>query len=85
MSAENIEATKTFNAIVWLLGASCPSMHKSERHRNERKWSPRSVWHVLLTIGEAEHVPTFEAEVEEYKKHGIEFFAFWSWHDSLEL
>ncbi|MDB4664551.1 hypothetical protein OAE63_00980 [bacterium] len=32
----------------------------------------------------AEHVPTFEAEVEEYKKHGIEFFAFWSWHDALE-
>ena len=32
----------------------------------------------------AEHVPTFEAEIQEYKKHGIEFFAFWSWHDALE-
>ena len=32
----------------------------------------------------AEHVPTFEEEVEQYKKHGIEFFAFWSWHDALE-
>ena len=32
----------------------------------------------------AEHVPTFEAEIEEYKKHGIEFFAFWSWHDAME-
>lgn len=32
----------------------------------------------------AEHVPTFEDEIEQYKKHGIEFFAFWSWHDSFE-
>ena len=31
----------------------------------------------------AEHVPTFEAEILQYKKHGIEFFAFWDWHDSL--
>ncbi|MFK8111686.1 MAG: hypothetical protein AB8B91_05775 [Rubripirellula sp.] len=32
----------------------------------------------------AEHVPTFEQEIREYKEHGIEFFAFWSWHDSIE-
>ena len=32
----------------------------------------------------AEHVSTFEEEIKEYKKHGIEFFAFWSWHDALE-
>ena len=31
-----------------------------------------------------EHVPTFEQEILEYRKHGIEFFAFWDWHDSLE-
>ena len=31
-----------------------------------------------------EHVPTFEEEIQQYKKHDIEFFAFWSWHDSLE-
>ncbi|MCG8650630.1 MAG: hypothetical protein MI861_12410 [Pirellulales bacterium] len=30
------------------------------------------------------HVPTFEEEIKQYKKRGIEFFAFWSWHDSLE-
>jgi putative heme-binding domain-containing protein len=29
-----------------------------------------------------EHVPTFEDEILQYKKHGIEFFAFWSVHDS---
>lgn len=28
-----------------------------------------------------EHVPTFEQEILEYQKHGIEFFAFWSVHD----
>ena len=31
-----------------------------------------------------EHVPTFEQEILAYKKHGLEFFAFWSWHPSLE-
>ena len=32
----------------------------------------------------SEHVPTFEAEIECYKENGIDFFAFWSWHDSIE-
>ena len=27
------------------------------------------------------HVPTFEVEILEYKKHGIEYFAFWDVHD----
>jgi sugar phosphate isomerase/epimerase len=31
-----------------------------------------------------EHVATFEQEIEQYKKHNIEFFAFWSWHDAIE-
>lgn len=30
-----------------------------------------------------QHVPTFEQEVLEYKKHGLEFFAFWDWHDDM--
>ncbi len=29
----------------------------------------------------AEHVPTFEEEILQYKNHGIEFFAFWAVHD----
>jgi len=34
----------------------------------------------------AEHVPTFEAEIQAYQKEGIEFFAFWRTHDrALEL
>ena len=28
-----------------------------------------------------EHVPTFEQEIQEYKKNGIEYFAFWSVHE----
>ena len=28
-----------------------------------------------------EHVPTFEQEILEYKKHGIEYFAFWGAHE----
>ena len=30
------------------------------------------------------HVPTFEEEILQYKKHNIEFFAFWGWHDTFE-
>jgi hypothetical protein len=30
-----------------------------------------------------EHVPTFEQEILEYKKHGLEYFAFWSWHEEM--
>ena len=32
----------------------------------------------------SEHVEEFEQEIEQYKKHGIEFFAFWSWNDAIE-
>lgn len=28
-----------------------------------------------------EHVPTFEAEILAYQKHGLDFFAFWGQHD----
>ena len=28
------------------------------------------------------HVPTFEEEILQYKKHGIEFFAFWGTHET---
>jgi|GEM_PF-461699 len=29
------------------------------------------------------HISTFEEEIRQYQKHGIEFFAFWNWHDSI--
>ena len=33
-----------------------------------------------------EHVPTFEEEILEYKRHGIEYFAFWDVHpEALRL
>ena len=28
-----------------------------------------------------EHVPTFEEEILQYQKHGVEFFAFWNEHE----
>ncbi len=31
-----------------------------------------------------QHVESFEDEIQQYQQHGIEFFAFWSWHPSLE-
>ena len=31
-----------------------------------------------------EHVPTFEEEITQYKKHKIDFFAFWDWHEAIE-
>ena len=30
------------------------------------------------------HVAEFESAILAYKKHGIEFFAFWSWHPEIE-
>ncbi len=30
----------------------------------------------------SEHVPTFEEEILEYQKHGIEYFAFWDAHEA---
>ena len=30
-----------------------------------------------------EHVPTFEEEILAYKRHGLEYFAFWSWHPEM--
>ncbi len=31
-----------------------------------------------------QHVPQFEQEIQQYQKNGIEYFAFWQWHDSME-
>ncbi|MEI7699144.1 MAG: hypothetical protein WCK86_05065 [Planctomycetia bacterium] len=30
------------------------------------------------------HVPTFEEEILQYRKHDIDYFAFWSWHEAME-
>lgn len=32
----------------------------------------------------AKHVPEFEDEILQYKKHGLNYFAFWSWHEAME-
>jgi hypothetical protein len=30
------------------------------------------------------HILEFEDEILAYKKHGLEYFAFWGWHESME-
>lgn len=32
----------------------------------------------------APDVPTFEEEILQYKKHNLNYFAFWSWHEAME-
>jgi hypothetical protein len=84
VSAENVEATKNFQRDRLVAWCIVPF--------DAQKRTPSQRAEMVAKIGmarvaydwRAEHVPTFETEVEEYKKHGIEFFAFWSWHDSLE-
>jgi trehalose utilization protein len=54
-----------------------------------KKRSPRERAEMLSRLGikrvaydwRAEHVATFEEEITEYKKHGIEYFAFWDAHE----
>jgi hypothetical protein len=31
-----------------------------------------------------QHVPAFEEEILAYKKHKLEYFAFWGWHPAME-
>jgi hypothetical protein len=56
-----------------------------------KKRGPRARAEMLERLGikkvaydwRQEHVPTFEEEILEYKKHGLEYFAFWSWHEDM--
>ena len=32
----------------------------------------------------AKHIPEFEDEILQYKRCGLEYFAFWRWHESME-
>ena len=53
------------------------------------KRSPQERAKMLVRLGlkrsaydwRAQHVPEFEEEILQYKKHGIEFFAFWGGHE----
>ncbi|MAI32120.1 MAG: hypothetical protein CMM07_10670 [Rhodopirellula sp.] len=84
MMAENPEATKIFQRDRLVAWCIVPF--------DARKRTPSQRAEMIDKLGMArvaydwrgEHVPTFEEEIQEYKKHGIEFFAFWSWHDALE-
>ena len=84
MLAEDPEATKIFQRDRLVAWCIVPF--------DARKRTPSQRAEMVDKLGIArvaydwrgEHVPTFEEEIQEYKKHGIEFFAFWSWHDDLE-
>ena len=55
-----------------------------------KKRSPEERSKMLKTLGlrrsaydwRKEHVPEFESEILQYRKHEIEFVAFWSAHDT---
>ena len=55
-----------------------------------KKRGPAARTEMLAEIGlkrcaydwRAEHVPTFEEEILHYKKHGVEYFAFWGEHEA---
>lgn len=54
--------------------------------------SPQQRAEMLVRLGlkhvaydwRAKHVPEFEEEILQYKRHGLNYFAFWSWHDAME-
>ena len=56
-----------------------------------KKRSPEARAEMLARLGirsvaydwRQEHVPTFEAEILAYKRHGLDYFAFWSWHPAM--
>lgn len=84
MMAENPEATKIFQRdrlVAWCI----VPFDARKRTPSQRAEMIDKLWMARVAYDwRGEHVPTFEEEIQEYKKHGIEFFAFWSWHDALE-
>jgi len=56
-----------------------------------RKRGPEARAQMLVELGikkvaydwRKEHVASFEQEILAYKKHGLEYFAFWSWHPDM--
>lgn len=57
-----------------------------------KKRSPEQRAQMIIDLGmkrsayawRQRHLPEFEREIEAYKKHGIEYFALFNWHDSME-
>lgn len=54
--------------------------------------SPKERAEMLVRLGlkhvaydwRAKHVQEFEDEILQYKEHGLNYFAFWDWHPSME-
>ncbi len=63
------------------LGASFRSTERNGGPLNAQRCCRNLVCSESPTTGASEHIPTFEQEILEYKRRGLEYFAFWSVHD----
>lgn len=72
---------KTENLIAWCI-VPFDAKHRGPAERAEmvRQLGLRRVAYDWRP----EHVADFEEEILQYKKHGLEYFAFWNWHDAIE-
>jgi thiol-disulfide isomerase/thioredoxin len=75
------ENFKTENLIPWCMVAF-----------DAKERSPEQRAQMIIDLGmkrsayawRPKHLPEFEREIEAYKKHGIEYRAFFNWHQSME-
>ena len=75
------ENFKTENLVVWcIVPFDAKNRGPAERAEMVRKLGLTRVAYDWRE----QHIPEFEQEILEYKKRGIEYFAFWGWHDSME-
>ena len=86
------------NAVRWLAAPRKPASVFADRNLvawcivpfDAKKRSPAERAEMLKRLGirkvaydwRAEHVASFEDEILQYKKHGLEYFAFWAQHDT---
>ena len=76
---EATENLKGKNLVAWcIVPFDAMKRNPAERRRCLRNSASAAV----PTIGAMRHVVEFEEEILQYKKHGIEYFAFWGGHES---
>ncbi|HEV7282983.1 MAG TPA: GDSL-type esterase/lipase family protein [Pirellulaceae bacterium] len=77
-TAETPENLRDGNLVAWcIVPFDAKSRGPAERAEMVRSLGLRRVAYDWRE----QHVATFEEEIEQYRKHGIEFFAFWGTHD----
>lgn len=74
------ENFKTENLVCWcIVPFDAKNRGPAERAKMVRELGMRRVAYDWRE----KHIPEFEQEILEYKKNGIEYFAFWGWHKSM--